>query len=200
MIMIQGQMMQMLSYRTVLLADPGIGSGTHPMALRSIPHQSLALSISASMTLYPQWPYVHTPTRSHGLQATSALKLKGRAAAFKERDSNPDAYKKSRFALRWTIDARRMWQGLQTITEHKGKPSHELPSDKPIKWAKWRLWALRGMQYWSMHESTSCSGRPLNRSTFTRPQSLKDYQGVYSEHALTNWQVSSLTFSTCPWL
>ena len=24
------------------------------------------------------------------------------------------------------------------------------------------------------------------------------YQDVYSEHALTNWQVSSLTFSTCP--
>ena len=59
--------------------------------------------------------------------------LKGRAAAFKVRDSNPEAYKKSRFALRRTIkqakrqyrakiesyytgsDARRMWQGWQTI-------------------------------------------------------------------------------------
>ena len=29
--------------------------------------------------------------------------LKGRAAAFKERDSNPEAYKKSRYALRRTI-------------------------------------------------------------------------------------------------
>jgi hypothetical protein len=25
-----------------------------------------------------------------------------------------------------------------------------------------------------------------------------DYQGVYSEHGQTNWQVSSLTFSTSP--
>jgi hypothetical protein len=27
-----------------------------------------------------------------------------------------------------------------------------------------------------------------------------NYQDVYSEHALTNWQVSSLTFSTSPCL
>jgi 23S rRNA pseudoU1915 N3-methylase RlmH len=26
------------------------------------------------------------------------------------------------------------------------------------------------------------------------------YQDVYCEHALTNWQMSSLTFSTCPCL
>ena len=26
-------------------------------------------------------------------------------------------------------DARRMWQGLQTITDYKGKHSHELPSE-----------------------------------------------------------------------
>ena len=36
--------------------------------------------------------------------------------------------------------------------------------------------------------------RPLNRSTFTKPQGQTDYQDVYSEHALTNWQVCSLTF------
>ena len=70
--------------------------------------------------------------------------LKGRANAFKGRDSNPEAYKKSCYALRRTIkqakrqyrtqiesyytgaDARRMWQGLQTITYYKGKDSHEL--------------------------------------------------------------------------
>jgi hypothetical protein len=46
---------------------------------------------------------VHTPTRSHGLQATSALRKKGRAATFKERDSNPDAYNKSCYVLRGTI-------------------------------------------------------------------------------------------------
>jgi hypothetical protein len=67
--------------------------------------------------------------------------LKARATAFKEQDTNPDSYKKSRYSLRRTIkqakyqyttniesyytgsDARRMWQGLQTITGYKGKPS-----------------------------------------------------------------------------
>jgi hypothetical protein len=44
---------QMLSW-TVLLAETGICSGTHPMAFRSMPHQLLASSISASMTLSPQ--------------------------------------------------------------------------------------------------------------------------------------------------
>ena len=45
-----GQMKQMLSYRTVLLAQTGICSGILPMALRSTPHQSLPSSISASKT------------------------------------------------------------------------------------------------------------------------------------------------------
>ena len=42
--------------------------------------------------------------------------------------------------------------------------------------------------------------RPLNRSTFTRPQGQTDYQDVCSQHALTNWQLSPLTFSTSPCL
>uniref|UniRef100_A0A4W5QJB2 non-specific serine/threonine protein kinase n=1 Tax=Hucho hucho TaxID=62062 RepID=A0A4W5QJB2_9TELE len=40
-------MKQMLNYRTVLLSKTGTCSGILPMALRSTPHQSLALSISA---------------------------------------------------------------------------------------------------------------------------------------------------------
>ncbi|KAM9404055.1 uncharacterized protein ACWYII_028103 [Salvelinus alpinus] len=76
--------------------------------------------------------------------------LKGRAAAFKEKDSNPEAYQKSRYSRRRTIkqakrqywtkiesyytgsDACRMWQGMQTITDYKGKHSRELPSDTSI--------------------------------------------------------------------
>ena len=45
-----GQMKQMLNYRTLFLAQTGTCSGILPMALRSTPHQSLASSISASMT------------------------------------------------------------------------------------------------------------------------------------------------------
>ena len=72
---------------------------------------------------------------------------RAKAAAFKEQDTNSDAYKKSCYAPRRTIrqakcqymikiesystssDTRRMWQGLQTITDYKEKPSHELPND-----------------------------------------------------------------------
>ena len=46
--------------------------------------------------------------------------LKGSAAAFKERDSNPEAYKKSESYYTGT-NACQMGQGLQTITDSKGK-------------------------------------------------------------------------------
>jgi hypothetical protein len=64
------------------------------------------------------------------------------------RNSNPDTYKKSCYVLRRTIkqaksenrakiesyntDACLMWQGLPTITDYKGKHSHELPSDTSL--------------------------------------------------------------------
>jgi hypothetical protein len=87
------------------------------------------------------------PNQKQWITGNIRTELKGRAAAFKEQDSNPEAYKKSRYALRRTIeqaksqyrtriesyytgsDARQMWQGLQTITYNKGKHSRELPSD-----------------------------------------------------------------------
>jgi hypothetical protein len=74
---------------------------------------------------------VHTyPNQKPWIPGKIRIKLKARAAAFKEWDANPDTYKKSRYALRVTIkqakrqyrikiesyytvsDARRMWQGL----------------------------------------------------------------------------------------
>ena len=73
--------------------------------------------------------------------------LKGRADAFEEWDTNPDAYKKSCYALRQTIkqakhqyrtkiesyntgaDARRVWQGWQTITDYKVPSDTSLPDE-----------------------------------------------------------------------
>ena len=94
---------------------------------------------------------VHTyPIQKPWITGNIRTELKGRAAAFKVRDS----YKKSCYALRRTIkqakhqyrakiesyytgsdtssDARRMWQGLQTITDYKGKHSRELHSDTSL--------------------------------------------------------------------
>ena len=90
------------------------------------------------------------PNQKPWITGSIRTELKARAAAFKERDSYPEAYKNSRYALRRTIkqakcqsrtkiksyytgsDARRMWQGLQTITDYKGKHSRELPSDMSL--------------------------------------------------------------------
>ena len=47
---------------------------------------------------------VHTyPNQKPWITGCYRTELKARAAAFKERDTNPDAYKKSRYALRRTI-------------------------------------------------------------------------------------------------
>ena len=90
------------------------------------------------------------PNQKSWITGNNHTELKARAAAFKEQDSNPEAYTKSSYALRRTIkhaklqyrtkiksyytgsDARRMWQGLQTITDYKGKHSQELPSDMSL--------------------------------------------------------------------
>ena len=88
------------------------------------------------------------PNQKPWITGNISTELKARAAVFKEWDTNLEAYKKSCYAmLSWTIkqaklqyrtkieyyytgsDARRMWQSLQTITDYKGKPSRELPSD-----------------------------------------------------------------------
>ena len=87
------------------------------------------------------------PNQKPWITGNIRTELTGRAAAFKVRDSNPEAYKKSCYALRRTIkqakrqyrakiesyytgsEYRLMWQGLQTITDYKRKHSRELPSD-----------------------------------------------------------------------
>ena len=90
------------------------------------------------------------PNQKPWITGNTCIELKARAAAFKEWDTNPDAYQKSRYALRRTIKqakrqdrikiesyytssaARQMWEGLKTITDYKGKPSHELPSEASL--------------------------------------------------------------------
>ena len=90
------------------------------------------------------------PNQKPWITGNICIELKARAAAFKEWETNLDAYKKSCSALRRTIkqakrqyrtkielyytdsDARLTWQGLQTITDYKGKRSRELPSNTSL--------------------------------------------------------------------
>ena len=46
------------------------------------------------------------PNQKPWITGNIHIEPKARAAAFKERDTNPDAYKKSRYALRRTINTR----------------------------------------------------------------------------------------------
>ena len=92
-------------------------------------------------------------------------------------------------------DARRMWQGLQTITDYKGKHSRELPSDTGLPdklnnfYARFKAsnteTCMRAPAVPDHCVIMLSAVRPLNKSTFTRPQGQTDSQDVYSEHALT---------------
>jgi hypothetical protein len=137
-------MMQMLRYRTVFLAQTGIcGIEEYTTSVTGLINKCIdGVVPSVTIRTYTiQKPWITDDIRNE---------LKGRAAAFMELGSNPGAYKKSCYALRRTIkqakrqhrtktessysgfDARQVWQGLQTITDYKGKPSHELPSDTSL--------------------------------------------------------------------
>ena len=90
--------------------------------------------------LYSPWTFVTNAIYFPYIRT----ELKASAAVFKERDSNMDAYKKSRYALIRTIKhaerqyrtknesyfigsgTHQMWQGLKSISDYKGKPIHEL--------------------------------------------------------------------------
>ena len=90
------------------------------------------------------------PNQKPWITGNIRIELKARAAAFKEGDTNPDAYRKSHYALRRTIkqgkhqyrikiesyytssDARQMWEGLKCIRDYKGKTRRELPSDRSL--------------------------------------------------------------------
>jgi hypothetical protein len=90
------------------------------------------------------------PNQKPRITGNICIKLKVRAATFKEQDTNPEADMKSRYVLRRTIkqakrqyrikieyyytgsDARRMRQGLKTIMDYKGKPRHEMLSDTSL--------------------------------------------------------------------
>ena len=98
-------------------------------------------------------------------------------------------------------DARRLWQGLQTITEYKGKSSHELPSDTSLpdelNYFYARFKASNNevcMRPLALPDDCVITLSVADVSIAAGSQCQTDYQEVYSEHALTSWQVSSLTF------
>ena len=97
-----------------------------------------------------------------------------------------------------------MWQGLQTVTDYKAKPSSELPSDASLSDRINAFYAC-----FEANNTEACMRASAVPDNCVNTLSIADvsktfkqvniqqtyYQNVYSEHARTNWQVSSLTFS-----
>ena len=132
------------------------------------------------------------PNKKPWITVNIHTELKVRAATFKEQDSNPEAYKKSHYALRRTIkqtkhqygakielysDTRRMWQGLKTITDYKGKHSRKLSGNTSLP---------DGLNYFhASFEPVISDNCVITLSvadvskTFTRSQGQTDYQDVY---------------------
>ena len=138
------------------------------------------------------------PNQKPWITGNICTELKAKAAAFKEWDNNLDAYRKSCYAHRLTIeqgkrryrnkiysyytgsDACWMWQGLQTITDYTGKHSRELSSDTSLPDEINYLYAL-----FEANNTETCMRAPAvpedcvitlstadvsKTSTFTKPQ------------------------------
>ena len=86
-------------YRTVLLAQTGICSGIHPKGIEeyatSVINKCIDDVVTVTVRAYPN--------QKLWITGNIRIELKARTAAFKERETNPDAYKKSHYALRRTI-------------------------------------------------------------------------------------------------
>jgi hypothetical protein len=132
----------MLCYRTLLLAQTGICFGYTTSVIGFI--NKCIDDVIPTVT-------VHTyPNQKPWITGNILIELKARAAAFKERDTNPDTLrrtiKQSKLQYRIKIescypgsDARRMWQGLKTVTDSRS-PAASCP-DKCL------LRSLRGKQH-----------------------------------------------------
>ena len=97
-------MKQTLSYRTVLLSQTGICSGILPMALRSTPTTSVTGFVNKCIDeVVPTVTVCTYHNQKPWITGNSRTELKGRAAAFKEWDRNPEVDKKSRYAFTRTI-------------------------------------------------------------------------------------------------
>ena len=137
-------MKQMLNYRTVLLQDWNMFCDSSDC------NEEYTTSVTGFINkriedVIPTVTVQTNPNQKPWITGNILTELKGRAAAFKVWDSNPEAYKKSCYALRRTIkqakhqyrakiesyytgsDARWMWQGLQTIQTTKGSTAVSCP-------------------------------------------------------------------------
>ena len=90
----------MLNYRTVLLSQTGTCSGILP---DDVEEYTTSVTGFINMCIRDVFPTVTVrtyPKKKPWITGNISTELKGRAAAFKVRDYNPEVYKKSCYTLR----------------------------------------------------------------------------------------------------
>ena len=94
----------MVSYRTVLLEQTGICSGICSSdGIELYPTSVIGFINKCIDDVVPIVTVRTYPNQKPWTTGNIRTELKAIASAFKERDSNPEAYKKSRYARRRTI-------------------------------------------------------------------------------------------------
>ena len=101
-------------------------------------------------------------------------------------------------------DARLMWQGLQTITDYKGKHSRETDELNHF-YACFEATNTKACMRPSavldncvITLSVADVSKTFKQVNIHKAAGTDGLPGRVIRHVLTNWQVSSLTFSTCP--
>ncbi|CDQ57456.1 unnamed protein product [Oncorhynchus mykiss] len=105
---------------------------------------------------------------------------------------NPDAtakdrnkYKKARYDFCGCSDAHRIWQGLQSVTDYKGKPNRDLPNDASIPDELNAFYAC-------FDNNNIEPGLRAVTDLEDWVISLSEADGAFSEHAQNSWQEYSL--------
>ena len=96
-------MKQMLSYRTVLLYTDWNMFRDSSDCIEEYTASVIGFINKRIDNVIPTVTVRTYPNQTPWITGNIRTELKARAAAFKEWDSNPEAYKKSRYALRRTI-------------------------------------------------------------------------------------------------
>jgi hypothetical protein len=95
-------MKQMLSYRTVLLAQTGICSRDSSNGIEEYTTSVIGFINKCINDIIPTVTVRTYPNQKPWITGSICTELKARVTTFKVRDSNPEAYKKYRYALQRT--------------------------------------------------------------------------------------------------
>ena len=148
--------------------------------------------------------HADSPYSSVQYQQNEPWQLGGayKASRYELCKSNMEAKRQYRLKLELMFDnsdSRRMWQGLQTITDYKGKSSCVVPTKASLPEELNIFYARFEADNTESSRKTRCSRRP---GAFAlrgwREKLSKEHPWPCLQCLLTSWRACSRTSSTCP--